>query len=61
MKPLTVADLLHDLGDVPTSRVLTHPPVGTATELDVVRLVENKAALVELVNGTLVTKDLGNF
>jgi Uma2 family endonuclease len=55
----TVEDLLHDLGDVPARRVLTQPPPGTATEADLLRLVEVEKILVEMVDGTLVEKLVG--
>ena len=56
----TVADLLHQLGDIPPERVLWDPRPGTATEADVIRYVDaaNKR-LVELVDGTLVEKAVG--
>lgn len=56
----TVEDLIDALG-VPASRILLNPPLGTATEADVVRLVEGEPKrLVELVDGTLVEKAMGN-
>ena len=52
-----VADLLHSLGDVPPERVVLDPPPGTATEADLIRLVEGEPKrLCELVDGTLVEK-----
>ena len=32
----TLADLLHQLGDIPTERIRRHPAPGTATEQDVI-------------------------
>lgn len=55
----SMASLLTDLGDVPTDRVLVEPPPGTATEKDLLRLVEVDKLLVELVDGTLVEKPVG--
>jgi Uma2 family endonuclease len=56
----TLADLLRELGDIPAERVLLKPSPGTATEQDVVRLVDgDQKALVELVHGTLVEKPVG--
>lgn len=54
-----VADLLHDLGDIPPQRVLMNPPPGTATEADLLRKVEAEDCLCELVEGTLVEKPVG--
>src|SRR5215216_6908101 len=58
----TVADLLHQLGDIPASRVLWDPIPGTATEADVVRHVDGpERRLVELIDGTLVEKPMGFY
>jgi Uma2 family endonuclease len=58
----TVADLLHQLGDVPPERVLWDPIPGTATEADVIRHVDgDNKRLVELVDGTLVEKTMGAY
>jgi Uma2 family endonuclease len=55
----TLADLLHDLGDIPPERVLLRPPPGTATEADVIALEERENRLCELVDGVLVEKVMG--
>jgi Uma2 family endonuclease len=55
----TVADLLHRLGDIPASRVLIDPPLGTATEKDVIAVRARDGRLCELVDGTLVVKTVG--
>ena len=55
----TVADLLHRLGDIPASRVLIDPPLGTATEKDVIAVHARDGRLCELVDGTLVEKAMG--
>lgn len=55
----TVADLLEQLGDIPPRRVLFRPVPGTATEADLLRLVERKECLCELVDGVLVEKAMG--
>jgi Uma2 family endonuclease len=61
-RPRTVADLLHDLGDIPPERVFVDPPPGTATEADVVRYVDgDDKHLVELIDGTLVEKAMGAY
>src|SRR5437660_867827 len=58
----TVADLLHQLGDVPPERVLWDPIPGTATEADVIRHVDgDNKRLVELIDGTLVEKTMGAY
>lgn len=56
--PATVADLLKNLG-VPAARVRLRPPVGTATELDLIVTNGKKECLVELVDGVLVEKAMG--
>jgi len=55
-----IQDLLDSLGGIPASRVLFDPPPGTATVKDVIRYVDgDDRRLVELVNGTLVEKEMG--
>jgi Uma2 family endonuclease len=56
----TLADLLHELGDISPERVLRSPHPGTATEDDLLRLL-NAAdkRLCELVDGVLVEKPMG--
>jgi len=60
-RPETVADLLRRLGNVPAHRVRLHPPLGTATERDLIRNNESKfkTAICELVDGCLVEKPMG--
>ncbi len=59
---VTIADLLHLLGDVPPERVLWDPRPGMATEADVIRYVDGvDKRLVELVDGTLVEKPMGYY
>ena len=60
-RPETVADLLLRLGNVPAHRVRLHPPLGTATERDLIRNNESKfkTAICELVDGCLVEKPVG--
>ena len=50
---------LHALGDVPLNRVVFDPWPGTATEADLLLLVERDGRLCELVDGTLVEKPVG--
>ncbi|HSZ57094.1 MAG TPA: Uma2 family endonuclease [Tepidisphaeraceae bacterium] len=55
----TVSDLLHELGDIPPSRVLLKPLPGTATVDDVLEVRRRTRRLCELVDGTLVEKGMG--
>lgn len=58
--PFDTLDELIDALGVPASRILLNPPIGTATEADVVRHVDGEPKrLVELVDGTLVEKAMG--
>lgn len=55
---VTVGDLLRRLG-VPASRVRLRPTPGTATEKDLIAVLDHEDRLCELVDGTLVQKPLG--
>jgi len=55
----TVEELLRELGDIPASRVLINPPIGMATDADLLRKVEVEHRLCEMVHGTLVEKPVG--
>jgi len=55
------ADWLHDLGDIPLHRIVFDPWPGTATEADLLLLVERDKRLCELIDGTLVQKPVGIF
>ncbi len=61
-KPLlkfrTAAELVHHLGDIPLSRIRLHPPIGTATEADLIRA---EKPVCELIDGILVEKAMGYF
>jgi Uma2 family endonuclease len=57
--PRTVDELLHQLGDIPASRVRINPSPGYATEQDVIDVHANERRLCELVDGTLVEKPMG--
>jgi Uma2 family endonuclease len=57
--PRTIADLLRRLG-VPANRVLAVPPPGTATEQDLLEAIDRLGRPLELINGTLVEKAVGN-
>jgi Uma2 family endonuclease len=52
----TVAELLHELGDIPPERVRLRPNPGEATEND---LLKPDGRLCELIDGTLVEKAMG--
>src|SRR4051812_4918552 len=53
----TVADLIRRLGDVAPERILITPPIGTATEADVIRWLDGpEKRMVELIDGVLVEK-----
>jgi Uma2 family endonuclease len=56
----TVADLIHQLGDIPPERILWNPIPGTATEEHALRLIEvSNNRRVELIDGVLVEKPMG--
>ena len=55
----TIGELLEKLGDIPASRVMLKPTPGKATEADLLRMVERKGRICELVDGTLVEKGMG--
>jgi len=57
--PLTMADLLEQLGGIPPFRVRLRPPPGEATENDVLALHDKENRLFELVDGVLVEKAMG--
>src|SRR5260370_17828780 len=56
---VNVRDLIAHLGDIPPERIRMHPPPGTATEKDLLRLVERDKVLCELIDGVLVEKVMG--
>lgn len=53
------AEWLRALGGVPLERIIFYPWPGTATESDLLRLVERDKRLCELVDATLVEKPMG--
>src|SRR5688572_3541181 len=55
------AELQHALWGIPLERIILDPPPGTATEADLLRLVERDKRLCELIDGTLVEKPVGMF
>jgi Uma2 family endonuclease len=56
---VTIADLLTRLGSVPANRVRLYPTPGTATEKDLIRVLDQENRPCELVEGTLVEKPMG--
>ena len=56
----SIADLLEELGGVSLDRIVRRPAPGTATEDDVIQLMEApRKRLCELIDGTLVEKAMG--
>lgn len=58
-EPLTIADLLDQLGGIEPTRVRLRPTPGTATEQDVVAIRISERRLFELCDGILVEKIMG--
>jgi Uma2 family endonuclease len=56
---VTIADLLKRLGNISASRVRLYPAPGTATEKDVIKVLDRENRPCELVDGTLVEKPMG--
>jgi Uma2 family endonuclease len=56
---ITVADLFEQLGHVPPERIRLVPAPGTATEQDVLDLIDHADTICELVDGVLVEKTMG--
>lgn len=50
---------MHRLGDIPLYRVRLKPAPGTATEKDLLRLMDKEGRLCELIDGVLVEKTMG--
>jgi hypothetical protein len=57
----SLADLLDRLGRVPPERIRYRPPLGTATEQDVLEAHAGVKRLCELVDGVLVEKAIGFY
>lgn len=53
---MTVADLLEKLGGISPDRIRMKPPPGTATEEDLIAVLEHEDRICELVDGVLVEK-----
>jgi Uma2 family endonuclease len=59
--PETLADLIANLGGIPLERILIKPPLGRATEKDVIAARAGPTKrLCELIDGVLVEKALGS-
>jgi Uma2 family endonuclease len=56
---VTIGDLLKRLGNIPAGRVRLHPTPGTATEKDLIKVLDRENRPCELVEGTLVEKPMG--
>ncbi len=56
---VTIGDLLKRLGHIPAARVRLRPTPGTATEKDVIDVLDRENVPCELVEGTLVEKPMG--
>ncbi|HKI31029.1 MAG TPA: Uma2 family endonuclease [Gemmataceae bacterium] len=55
-----LAELVEQLGDIPLERIRVRPPIGTATEADVLAALEApRKRLCELIDGVLVEKAMG--
>jgi Uma2 family endonuclease len=57
----SLADLLEELGGISPSRIRIRPPLGTATEQDILDIRAREKRLYELVDGVLVEKVMGFF
>ena len=55
----TLDELLQNLGRIALGRVRVRPPLGTATEADLIATNERKQGICELVDGVLVEKAMG--
>jgi Uma2 family endonuclease len=58
-KDATLADALQQLGDIPPHRIRMDPLPGTATERDLLAVLDHTNRLCELVDRTLVEKIMG--
>lgn len=55
----TFADLMKTLGDIPADRIRLHPAPGTATEQDLLDVLDHEGRICELIDGVLVEKAMG--
>ncbi len=57
----TLAEFHERLGGIPMERILMSPPLGTATETDLLQAIrEGPRKLIELIDGVLVEKAVGS-
>jgi Uma2 family endonuclease len=57
----TLAELHDRLGGIPLDRIFVVPPPGTATEKDLLRLLDSEDRICELIDGVLVEKSMGFY
>ena len=55
---VNASELVWNLGEIPLERIRVQPPLGTATEDDLIEFNACKEGLCELVDGCLVYKDI---
>src|SRR5262245_11892881 len=56
-----LAELQASLGNIPAWRIRLQPPPGLATEEDLLEILAREGRLFELVDGTLVEKDMATY
>ena len=61
VRPVNMAELLEQLGNIPAERVRLEPVPGHATKKDLLSLLGRDKTLCELVDGTLVEKVAGHL
>ena len=60
LEDLSIADLIESLGGIPPARIRLRPSLGSATEAEVLALLEApRKRICELVDGVLVEKAMG--
>lgn len=57
----TLADVQQHVGGVGNERIRSYPPLGMATEKDVLEIHDRENRLCELVDGVLVEKTIGSY
>lgn len=57
-QPRTFAELHEALGEVPLERILMEPPPGTVSEEDYLEAISQREGHYELVDGTIVAKEI---
>jgi Uma2 family endonuclease len=58
---ITAAEMQDQLGGIPLERIRILPAPGTATEQDLLRLLDSENRTCELIDGVLVEKTMGYF